>query len=270
VEAQERLEEGWNHLAGVLGEDKSLRLYVNGSLAATGKAPGLVATEPAQALELGADSGGAVGNYQSPYQFAGTIDEVRIFHRALSAEDITQSTKDPEQARDRNKEAVLALSFDAGNAKDLSGNKNDGELGSLPTGQGKLGAALVFPRTSGNAQPAKTGFEHSWTRFAPVFARSMLLAKDQLVLAGPPDDVDSEYALERLAAKDKAIHEQLKLQDENLQGKHGAKLWVMDTRDGTQLTELQLDSLPVWDGMSAAYGKVYISTIDGKVICLGK
>jgi hypothetical protein len=271
IEAPERLEEGWNHLAGVLEADGVLRLYVNGALAVTGKASKLIAAAPKQQLELGGDSNGSVGTYQSPYAFAGTVDEVRIFHRALTEQEIKQSVENPEQARARSKEAALALTFDAGNAKDQSGNSNDGQIGALPTGQGKLGTALVFPRiVGGNAQPAKAAFQHNWTRFVPVFARSMLLTDSQLIMAGPPDDVDSEYALERLAAKDKAIHESLKLQDENLAGKHGSRMWLMDTRDGTQHTEIKLDSLPVWDGMSTAYGKLYVATADGKVICLGR
>jgi hypothetical protein len=248
-----------------------MRLYVNGTQAKTGKSSKLIATAPKQTLEVGADSGGSVGNYQTPYAFAGTIDEVHIFHRALSEAEIDQSVNDPEKARERSREAALALTFDAGNAKDQSGNKNDGELGNLPTGQGKLGTALIIPRAAGgNAQPGKVAFQHNWTRFTPVFARSMVLTDSQLIIAGPPDDVDSEYALERLAAKDKAIHDNLKLQDENLAGKHGGRMWLMDTRDGTQLSEIKLDSLPVWDGMSTAYGKLFVATTDGRVICLGR
>jgi hypothetical protein len=246
-------------------------LYVNGTVAAEGQAASLIPTAPKQALELGADSAGSVGSYQTPYQFAGTIDEVRIYHRALTAAEITLSVEDAEKSRERTKEAVLALTFDAGNAQDQSGHKNDGQLGNLPTGQGKVGAALVIPRIAGgNAQPAGLAFRHTWTRFAPVFARSMALAGPHLIFAGPPDDLDSEYALERLAAKDPAIHESLKQQDANLQGKNGGRLWVMDTRDGTQLTEIQLQALPVWDGMSAAYGKLYMATTDGRVLCLGR
>jgi hypothetical protein len=47
-------------------------------------------------------------------------------------------------------------------------------------------------------------------------------------------------------------------------------MWVMDLRDGTQVSELKLESLPVWDGMSSAYGKLFVATADGKVICFGR
>jgi hypothetical protein len=157
-------------------------------------------------------------------------------------------------------------------------------LGRLPTGPGKIGTAVVFPKPAGaaattktartpgqNAQPPRQmGFEHDWTKFVPVFARAMLLANDTLMVAGPPDLVDSEYALERLAAKDSAIHQQLQQQDDALEGKLGGRFWVVSTKDGSQQTEMQLDCLPTWDGMSAAYGRVYVATIDGRVICLGR
>jgi hypothetical protein len=38
--------------------------------------------------------------------------------------------------------------------------------------------------------------------------------------------------------------------------------------DGRQLSELQLPSPPVWDGLAAANGKLYLTLMDGKVLCL--
>ena len=40
-----RLAQGWNHLVGVLGKDKSLKLYVNGKLEAEGKSKAFIATD---------------------------------------------------------------------------------------------------------------------------------------------------------------------------------------------------------------------------------
>ncbi len=39
--------------------------------------------------------------------------------------------------------------------------------------------------------------------------------------------------------------------------------------NGENLGEVQLDHAPRWDGMAAAGGRLYVSTEDGKVICLG-
>jgi outer membrane protein assembly factor BamB len=272
VEGDERLADGWNHVAGVVQQDKSMKLYLNGKLVAEGTAPALIPSEPKQTLELGGETG-AVGDYREPYNFVGELDEVRVFHRALTEQEIAEAATAVEASRKLNSQAVLACTFDAGSAKDDSGHDNQGDLGALPTGQGRVGTGVVFPRPAGSgnaAAPPKAGFDHRWTRFVPVFARSMVLAGDALVVAGPEDVVDEEYALERLAAKDPAIHEQLHRQDEILDGKEGGKFWVISTKDGSQLAELQLDSLPVWDGMSTAYGRVYIATTDGRVLCFGK
>ena len=40
--------------------------------------------------------------------------------------------------------------------------------------------------------------------------------------------------------------------------------------DGTKLSELKLDAPPVFDGMAAAGGKLYLSCLDGKLRCFGK
>ncbi len=281
--ADVRLPDGWSHLAGVLSADKSLKLYVNGRLAGKGAAKNLIATNPAQPLEIGADNGGAVGDYQSPNSLVGAVDEVRIVHRELTAAEIAESHADPEKSRRLNKDAVVALSFDAGNAKDESGHKNDGDLNGQPTGLGKVGTAVLFPKVPGAKKAGAAGaavaaggkaggmhFEHQWTQLSPIFARSMVLAKDALLVAGPPDTIYEELAFERLAAKDPKIAAELKLQDEMLDGKHGFHMRAVSLKDGSHLSELKLDSTPVWDGMSVAYGRVFIATIDGRVVCLGR
>ena len=46
-------------------------------------------------------------------------------------------------------------------------------------------------------------------------------------------------------------------------------LWAVSKTDGQRLAEFRLDSPPVWDGMAAAYGCLYLSNQDGSVLCLG-
>jgi hypothetical protein len=95
------------------------------------------------------------------------------------------------------------------------------------------------------SQPAK------WRVWAPVRALAMVLTKDVLFLAGPPDLVpqNDPYAA--------------------LEGRMGAKLWAVSPDDGTRLAERELDALPVFDGMSAANGRLYVATQAGDVICMG-
>ena len=46
-----------------------------------------------------------------------------------------------------------------------------------------------------------------------------------------------------------------------------AVLWALSSEDGKKLGACKLISLPVFDGMIAAYGRLYMATTDGKVVC---
>jgi len=47
------------------------------------------------------------------------------------------------------------------------------------------------------------------------------------------------------------------------------RLLVLSTSDGRKLGEQKLPGPPVWDGVAAAYGRLYITLADGTVLCLG-
>jgi hypothetical protein len=44
---------------------------------------------------------------------------------------------------------------------------------------------------------------------------------------------------------------------------------VVSAADGKVLAEYKLDALPVWDGMSVAGGRLFVSLKNGSVICMG-
>jgi hypothetical protein len=50
----------------------------------------------------------------------------------------------------------------------------------------------------------------------------------------------------------------------------GGALRSYSTQDGSRLGEIRLDDAPVFDGMAAAGGRLYISTQGGRILCLGK
>ena len=77
--------------------------------------------------------------------------------------------------------------------------------------------------------------------------------------------MDEEKAF--FALDDDAVLAKLSEQSELLRGKDGARLWAVSAKDGRKLSELRLDSLPVWDGMIAAGGKLYLTTMNGEVAC---
>ena len=90
-----------------------------------------------------------------------------------------------------------------------------------------------------------------WSVQVPVRFQAMLVAGAHLYAAGPPDVVPSDdpYAA--------------------FEGRKGARLWVVSTEDGRRLAEYPLDRPPVFDGLSAARGRLYLATDDGRVICMG-
>ena len=77
----------------------------------------------------------------------------------------------------------------------------------------------------------------------------MALAGQTLLAAGSPDVIDPQ---DPLAA---------------LEGRKGASLWLVSADDGKKLAERPLDTLPVFDGMAVAHGRLYLAMQDGEVVC---
>jgi outer membrane protein assembly factor BamB len=267
IKSDSALESGWSHVAGVLGEDKSMRLYLNGELVAEGKATGLISSKPKQGMDVGIDSGSSVGNYKANFTFTGLIDELRVFHRALSAVEIAAIHRDPEKSRSLDSEAAVASSFEK-NAQDRSGKGNHGKITGVDFGKGKVGSALWF-RKGGASKASGSHVAHDWARTVPMFAQAMAMAGDTLIVAGPPDVMDEEYAFERIMEKDESINSLLREQDQALQGAQGGKLWAVSVSNGRQKVELPLKALPVWDGMAVANKSLFVATKDGKVTRFG-
>lgn len=105
-----------------------------------------------------------------------------------------------------------------------------------------------------------------WSRDnLPFQARAMVLADRTLFIAGPPDVVDEEESFYN--PDDAGIMARLNEQVATLEGQKGAMLWMVSTEDGNKIAEYKLDSLPVFDGMIAANGRLYLATKDGSVLC---
>ena len=54
------------------------------------------------------------------------------------------------------------------------------------------------------------------------------------------------------------------------EGRMGGMVTVVSAKDGKQISEYKLPSPVVWDGMSAANGKLFVSTANGVLHCIGK
>jgi len=110
-----------------------------------------------------------------------------------------------------------------------------------------------------------------WSVQAGLEARGMVLAGKTLFVAGPKDflgdvsDVPKDYPYFIKASK-----EDLAKEDRALAGQTGGLLLAVSADDGAKLAEKKLQSPPVFDGMIAANGRLYVCTMAGEVICLGR
>jgi outer membrane protein assembly factor BamB len=90
-----------------------------------------------------------------------------------------------------------------------------------------------------------------WYQWVPVRIRAMTLAGGSLFAAGPPDVLDPQ---DPMAA---------------FEGRKGAVLRAHSARDGAMLAEQRLGSPPIFDGLIAAHGRLYLCTEAGSVLCFG-
>ena len=120
---------------------------------------------------------------------------------------------------------------------------------SLFAGRWKEQVPRKPPSGSSSKSKKKKKFEPLWQRRVPVSFTAMVLAGRKLFAAGPPDVLDPT---DPLAA---------------LEGRKGAKLWIVSADGGEKLAEYELDSPPVFDGMAVTEGRRYVSLKDGTIAC---
>ena len=120
-------------------------------------------------------------------------------------------------------------------------------------------------------RPSRGGIKHHWQVETPgLLVNAMVLGSDKLFIAGPPDLADETKMMGFLTGADDDANRQLNAQAQAWRGKRGGLLRVVSRETGEKLSECKLDSVPVFDGMSAAGGKLFLATMDGKVVCIGK
>ena len=132
----------------------------------------------------------------------------------------------------------------------------------------KQGHIITFDRKMYGAHPLKdiTANVFNWRKEnPPVQARAMALAGKTLLVAGPLDVVDEEEIFAN--PFDKELFAKASKQAAAIKGKGAAMLMSVSTTDGKKLCELKLQAPPVFDGMAAADGKLFIVLMDGTVVC---
>ena len=104
---------------------------------------------------------------------------------------------------------------------------------------------------AGKAVAFQTSDADAWSVRIPIRGRALVEACDTVFVAGPPDVVDPSDPLG------------------SFEGRLGGLLWAFASVSGQKLAEVELTSPPVFDGMAAANGRLYVSLVDGRVVCLG-
>ncbi|MHB8897952.1 MAG: outer membrane protein assembly factor BamB family protein, partial [Thermoguttaceae bacterium] len=98
------------------------------------------------------------------------------------------------------------------------------------------------------ARSGKSYVRYRWWKQMPIQVRAMVKAGEVLFVAGPQGTPWTSPAA--------------------LEGKAPAALLAISASDGAVLAEMVLPATPVWDGMAAAGGCLYLTLADGEVVCL--
>ncbi len=116
-----------------------------------------------------------------------------------------------------------------------------------------------------------------WSKFIDTYVRALLAAPnrevgkpDLLFAAGFPEIIDEHDAVDLIRQQQRGGFklDPIYQKERSAAGKFGAKLMVVSTADGSVISETKLDAPAVFDGMSAANGKLFIADTKGRVICL--
>jgi outer membrane protein assembly factor BamB len=119
-----------------------------------------------------------------------------------------------------------------------------------------------------NKLPAEslTLVDYNWRlEGLPLLGRALVVADKTLFVAGPPDVLDEIKAFGHF--KDEDILKEIREQEAAFDGKSGGLLWAVSREDGKRLAEYKLDWPPIFDGMAAADGKLFIADMDGNITC---
>jgi outer membrane protein assembly factor BamB len=96
-------------------------------------------------------------------------------------------------------------------------------------------------------------WDRRWTTHIPIAGHAIIVGGETVAVAGVPmrdnfgmDDIEASY-----------------------EGRKGGLLWTLSAEDGVPTGQLTLPAPPVWDGLAATGGCLYLPLADGTVLCLG-
>ena len=157
-------------------------------------------------------------------------------------------------------DAVLAFGrskYDAGNGGSVSAGHiglvkrdyQDSGLIDHPRNPYRLFSARKDTAISGTGRRKRSVVKYNWQRPLPILVRAMVLADKTLFIAGPAAGKDNR-GLKQLSTV------------------QAGRLQAVSLSDGKKLAEHELSAAPVFDGMAAISGRLFVSCVDGSVSCL--
>jgi hypothetical protein len=105
--------------------------------------------------------------------------------------------------------------------------------------------------TASSDSRRRQGPKPMWEKRLDIRVTAMIRAAETIFAAGSPDIVDP---IDPHGA---------------WEGRKGGVLAALTADDGKILAEYELPAPPVWDGMAAAEGRLFISTSTGDIVCMG-
>jgi outer membrane protein assembly factor BamB len=112
---------------------------------------------------------------------------------------------------------------------------------------------------------AGAGTKVQWETNVPILTRGLVLAGDTLFAAGAPDVLDE--TLPGIRSDDPEVLAAAQEQEAALAGKRGGVLLAVSKTDGNVKYRRALDAPPVFDGLIAANGRLYLALQNGAVQC---
>lgn len=101
--------------------------------------------------------------------------------------------------------------------------------------------------------------EPLWSSRDSLVVRAMVLTDDKLIVAGPPDLRKKDANLLAYTNEEESLAV--------IRGEKGVHLRIIQSANGETLSENTLESMPVFDGISAARGRVFLSLQNGSLQC---
>lgn len=113
-------------------------------------------------------------------------------------------------------------------------------------------------------------YEYNWQKDVPLYPQAMVLTDKTFFIAGPARFNEQETGQYLTTNRTDSFQLNPLLKDalDKFEGRKGGILLATDKTTGKIMAELKLPSSPVFDGMIAASGRLFLSLKDGTTLCM--